>query len=71
LATSSQPKPVPRPHELRQQAFSKTYNFAPNHVCLLLFQSMPGFCCETPFPKCHRLGQAMPGYMEGGQTQSF
>ena len=37
LATSSQPKPFPRPHELRQQVFSKTHNIAPNHVCLLLF----------------------------------
>ena len=71
LVTSSQPKPFPRPHELRQQVFSKTHNFAPNHVCLLLFPKHAKLFCETPFPKCHRLGQAMPGYMEGGQPQSF
>ena len=69
LATSSQPKP--RPHELRQQVFSKTHNFAPNHVCLLLFPKHARLFCETPFPKCHRLMQAMPGYMQGGQPQSF
>ena len=71
LATSSQPKPFPRPHELIQQVFSKTHNFATNHVCLLLFPKHARLFCETPFPKCHRLGQAMPGYMEGGQPQSF